>query len=249
MPSQMQGPFVARPKDEAIDNILSEGVAACEHLFASLDKDKAGVVTFASLQYHLTRFFFPDRERLSLLFKTLDDDDDGTLDFPQFLALIYLMRSEKGSLSAFWQQKQNVDVVADGFGKLEEAWVKYDAEKTRKMSYKDASSLISNDLPNLWESGQSKLESFFPTSERSVIPPPHAVSSDHCRTLIHCGKSKQTPLAAFQRGFWSLPEICACVAGPDCDASEVHALALYHPQRSPGQPHPRSGSWSPHASA
>lgn len=90
----------------------------------------------------------------------------------RYLALLYLWAATGESLTAFFNQAQNVAVVSDAFKMMEAVWVKYDADMSRRLSMDELTSLMTTELPNLWASSQGRIDEHFPESDRAVSPFP-----------------------------------------------------------------------------
>lgn len=75
-------------------------------------------------------------------------------------------------MEAFFAHPQNAGVVAKAFRMMESKWLKYDADRSRKLSIGELSNLMAAELPNLWANSQGKIAEFYPESDRAVTPLP-----------------------------------------------------------------------------
>lgn len=94
----------------------------------------------------------------------------------RYLSLLYLWAATGENLNAFFKHPQNVSVVTKAFEMMELAWVKYDAEKHRRLSMDELTNLITIEMPNLLGNLQGRVHEFYPEADRSVIiarPPLH----------------------------------------------------------------------------
>jgi hypothetical protein len=111
--------------------------------FENLDRDGCGTVTFKELQYGLGRLGFSEFDKLSALFnrvkavfkpgdklaalfKLVDADGNGVLDFFEFIVLIYNFSVERGDLSFMFSFRENAKMVNDSFSMMHKALCLFD---------------------------------------------------------------------------------------------------------------------------
>eukprot|EP00001_Collodictyon_triciliatum_P016827 03153_5 len=100
----------------------------------------------------MAKMGFTDQEKLQETFKRVDFDGNGTLDFCEFLCLLYLWQ-EHGGYSTFFVNKTNADVVGAAFNLMEKAMVRYDADRSRSLDIKELNAFFQDQLPHAVESG------------------------------------------------------------------------------------------------
>lgn len=82
--------FVAQPKDNTLESLLSEGFATMERHFTSLDQDKAGIFTFKTLANHLSARRLVNMDKLQKVYESVDLEGSGTLNFPEYTSRFVL---------------------------------------------------------------------------------------------------------------------------------------------------------------
>jgi Ca2+-binding EF-hand superfamily protein len=102
--------------------------------FHSLDGDGAGALTFKELQYGLGKLGFTEFDKLASLFKRIDADRNGVLDFNEFMVLIMVFSVDRGDLSFMFSFKENAKMVKDCFSMMDRALCLFDKEGKRKLS-------------------------------------------------------------------------------------------------------------------
>lgn len=66
--------------------------------------DNAGTLMYMELEHELAKYGFTDGPRLEALFRSVDFDKSGTLDFKEFLSLVYLWHNvEDGDYSRLFE--------------------------------------------------------------------------------------------------------------------------------------------------
>lgn len=157
--------FVADPKDESLQELLSEAFAVIEYRFAELDRDGAGQLTFRLLETQLALKGFDQQMTMQDAFKMLDVNNDGSMDFAEFLCMLYLW-SHNNPFDLIFANIKNCQVVSLAFNEMEDAWVVYDANKNRHFSYSDLKKFMSTRLPLLWAASTAVLDQHFPQGAR-----------------------------------------------------------------------------------
>ena len=165
--------FVAQPENETLEALLMEAFAVIERRYAMLDKDGAGMMMFSGLAAQLALLGFDDTENLARVWKKVDADASGCLDFAEFLCLLFLW-ANVGSYENIFDNKQNCKVVADAFQAMEQNWAKYDADKSRRFNHAELQRFLSTEIPGLWEESQPVVDSLYPVSQREVSLSPKA---------------------------------------------------------------------------
>jgi hypothetical protein len=95
---------------------------------------------FNGLQRELAANGFRDTEKLAQLFQRVDFDQNGTLDFSEFLALLYLWAMNgSGDYSVFFRHPTNAEIIKKAFEMMEESMIKYDRDESRKLSLAEVS--------------------------------------------------------------------------------------------------------------
>ncbi len=90
---------------------------------------------FSELQRQLASAGFRSIEKLAQLFKRVDFDSNGSLDFSEFLALLYLWAmNENADYSAFFRHPANADIIKQAFEAMEQCMIHYDKDGSRKLS-------------------------------------------------------------------------------------------------------------------
>lgn len=75
--------YVAQPKDNTLQSLLHEAFKVLEMRFANFDHDGAHTLMYNELERNLAMVGFRDGEKLGNLFKRVDFDGNGTLDFSE----------------------------------------------------------------------------------------------------------------------------------------------------------------------
>eukprot|EP00961_Rhodomonas_salina_P103576 1393422-Rhodomonas_salina.2 len=159
--------FIAAPENETMEALLMEAFAVIERRYAMLDKDGAGMMMFSGLAAQLALLGFDDSENLARVWKKVDADASGCLDFAEFLCLLFLW-ANVGSYENIFDNKQNCKVVADAFQAMEQNWAKYDADKSRRFNHAELQRFLSTEIPGLWEESQLVVDKLYPVSQREA---------------------------------------------------------------------------------
>mmetsp|Transcript_53909 Transcript_53909/g.109921 ORF Transcript_53909/g.109921 Transcript_53909/m.109921 type:complete len:705 (-) Transcript_53909:236-2350(-) len=159
--------FVATPENDTLEALLMEAFAVIEMRYALLDRDGAGMMMFSGLASQLALKGFDDSENLARVWKKVDADGSGCLDFAEFLCLLFLW-ANVGSYENIFDHKQNCKVVAEAFQAMEQNWAKYDSDKSRKFNHAELQRFLSTEIPGLWEESQPVVDNLFPVSQREA---------------------------------------------------------------------------------
>jgi len=148
--------YVAKPKDSSLESYLHEAFKLLELRFSSFDHDGAQMLMYRELEHDLSMQGFLDSDRLAGMFKRVDFDGNGTLDFSEFLALLYLFSCDQGHLTVFFRHPTNANLIKTAFDVMEKAMVKYDADRSRKLSISELDAFFREQMPNAVTSGVYK---------------------------------------------------------------------------------------------
>eukprot|EP00960_Hanusia_phi_P049504 759579-Hanusia_phi.AAC.3 len=161
--------YVACLKDNSLVSYLHEAFKLLELRFKTYDKDGAETLMFYELERQLSLAGFADHEKLEHLFNRVDLDKNGTLDFGEFLCLLYLW-VDKGDYSHFFQVPQNAMIVSQSFAFMERAMIKYDKDKSRALCISELNSFFKDHLPEAFQSGtyQQIVDLVYPVSSRQA---------------------------------------------------------------------------------
>jgi Ca2+-binding EF-hand superfamily protein len=105
--------------------------------FENFDSDGAKTLSFRELQSELSMVGFTDGEKLEEMFKRVDADGNGTLDFAEFLALMYMFTVQERSLSALFRHPTNAEVIMKAFDMMETQMKTYDKDRSRRLSFNE----------------------------------------------------------------------------------------------------------------
>ena len=139
--------------------------------------DSAEMVSFPELANELALVGFTDSEQLSELFQKVDIDKSATLNFSEFLSLLYLWHNvANGSYDAFFRHPANAKVVADAFTSMEGHMSKYDADRSRRLDLNE----LHNFFNEQWPDATSILDQILPLFTKVK----HSISCMHSPTLL-----------------------------------------------------------------
>jgi hypothetical protein len=123
----------------------------------------AEMLTFPELANELSLVGFTDLERLNDLFQKVDKDRSGTLNFSEFLSLLYLWHNvAEGNYEAFFRHPVNANVVAQAFSNMESHMFKYDADMSRRLDLQELRAFFRDQWPEATSSGKGVLENVLP---------------------------------------------------------------------------------------
>uniref|UniRef100_A0A7S1HLU3 Calmodulin n=1 Tax=Hemiselmis andersenii TaxID=464988 RepID=A0A7S1HLU3_HEMAN len=163
--------YIAAPKDASLQSLLHEAFKVLEHRFANFDHDKAETLMYKELERELSMMGFRDGDKLAQIFKRVDFDGNGTLDFSEFLALLYLWAmNEGGDYSAFFRHPTNAAIIKKAFETMETSMLKYDVDRSRKLSIDELDAFFNEQLPQAVKCGAYKeiADETFPKEERAA---------------------------------------------------------------------------------
>lgn len=115
--------YVGQVRDNSLQSYLHEAFKVLEMRFANFDHDGAQTLMYSELENELAMVGFLDGEKLTEMFKRVDFDGNGTLDFSEFLALLYVFSVEKGSLDTFFRHPANAELIKSAFQNMSNAMV------------------------------------------------------------------------------------------------------------------------------
>eukprot|EP00961_Rhodomonas_salina_P220789 2985040-Rhodomonas_salina.1 len=132
------------------------------------DHDGAQTLMFMELERQLSLVGFRDQEKLEALFKRVDLDRNGTLDFNEFLCLLYLW-VDKGNYSAFFRNPTNAQLISAAFTVMEKAMLKYDADRNRALSINELDAFFKEQLKVAYDSGTYRrvVDELYPQEQRA----------------------------------------------------------------------------------
>lgn len=167
-----QVPYVAKPRDETLPALLNEAFKVLEYRFAMFDSDDAGKLMFQAIQRDLSKTNFKDEAKLTQIFRQVDLDQNGTLDFSEFLCLIYLW-IQQGDLSHFFRLGVNSQVVKKAFDVMARAMLAYDADGNRRLSASELDRFFGDHLPAAKNGGtyEAALTTLYPELRKVQLVP------------------------------------------------------------------------------
>lgn len=161
--------YVANPKDNTLASLLLEAFKLLELRFHSYDADEAETLMYFELERKLAMAGFVESEKLQALFKRVDLDGNGTLDFSEFLCLLYLW-VDQGNYSCFFRNQQNAHIVSKAFMLMEQAMIKYDVDRNRTLNINELTAFFTDHIPVAVQSGvyKSVVDVVYPENQRQV---------------------------------------------------------------------------------
>mmetsp|Transcript_29477 Transcript_29477/g.70910 ORF Transcript_29477/g.70910 Transcript_29477/m.70910 type:complete len:710 (-) Transcript_29477:333-2462(-) len=161
--------YIAAPKNNTLADLLHEAFKLLEIRFAMYDHDGAQTLMFMELERQLSLVGFRDQEKLEALFKRVDLDRNGTLDFNEFLCLLYLW-VDKGNYSAFFRNPTNAQLISAAFTVMEKAMLKYDADRNRALSINELDAFFKEQLKVAYDSGTYRrvVDELYPQEQRAA---------------------------------------------------------------------------------
>jgi len=163
--------YVAAPRDGSLGALLHEAFKVLEMRFANFDHDHAETLMYKELERELAMMGFRYGENLAQMFKQVDFDGSGTLDFSEFLALLYLWAVRGGGdYSVFFRHPTNAQVIKQGFEVMEKCMLTYDADRSRQLKASELDAFFSQQLPQAVQCGayQQAVDAIFPVQERQA---------------------------------------------------------------------------------
>mmetsp|Transcript_17249 Transcript_17249/g.33852 ORF Transcript_17249/g.33852 Transcript_17249/m.33852 type:complete len:712 (+) Transcript_17249:124-2259(+) len=160
--------YIAAPKDNSLGSLLHEAFKCLEMRFANFDHDNAETLMYKELERELSSMGFRHGEGLAQMFKTVDFDGNGTLDFGEFLALLYLWAVRGGGdYSVFFRHPTNAAVIKQAFDAMEQCMRAYDTDGSRKLEIKELENFFNQQLPKAVQCGayKSAVDEVFPPAE------------------------------------------------------------------------------------
>eukprot|EP00290_Baffinella_frigidus_P029703 CAMPEP_0180233240 /NCGR_PEP_ID=MMETSP0987-20121128/27965_1 /TAXON_ID=697907 /ORGANISM="non described non described, Strain CCMP2293" /LENGTH=702 /DNA_ID=CAMNT_0022199035 /DNA_START=35 /DNA_END=2143 /DNA_ORIENTATION=- len=160
---------IAAPKDNSLPSLLEEAFRLLEIRFSNFDHDGAKNLMFRALERELSMCGFPAGPELQAMFKRVDLDGNGTLDFGEFMCLLYFW-GIKGDYAFFFRHPTNAGCIKKAFVVMERCMVKYDADSSRTLSIEELNAFFRDQLPQSIHSGvyNKVLERIYPTDERTA---------------------------------------------------------------------------------
>eukprot|EP00282_Hemiselmis_andersenii_P023402 CAMPEP_0171996436 /NCGR_PEP_ID=MMETSP1041-20130122/125_1 /TAXON_ID=464988 /ORGANISM="Hemiselmis andersenii, Strain CCMP439" /LENGTH=725 /DNA_ID=CAMNT_0012649589 /DNA_START=304 /DNA_END=2481 /DNA_ORIENTATION=- len=166
-PAISRSSFVARPHDGTLESILSEAFACMEHQFATLDRDGAGVMMYRMVETQLALHGFYEMETLQSVWKRIDVNSKGYLDFAEFLCLLF-MWSSVGDYTNFFDRPENCKIVGEAFQAMEYYWQLYDTDNSRRFSYEELVRFLAEQLQVMYPSCLETIDRLYPTKQRDA---------------------------------------------------------------------------------
>lgn len=168
--------YVAQCKDSSLRELLVEVFRIAEIKYANIDQDKAGVLMFPELKRNLTKAGFHNEGAMMRIWKDSDADNDGNVNFGEFLHLLYQwqymqevkeesakhlnatdcrlvkkMELAVESYSVFFKYRENAEICARAFSALEENYKAFDKDQNKKLCRAELDEFLSSQLPFLWK--------------------------------------------------------------------------------------------------
>jgi Ca2+-binding EF-hand superfamily protein len=129
-----------------------------------LDGDNIGVIMYSNFENQLALRGFHDQDALNLVWKHVDLNQSGSLDFSEFLSLMFLW-AEVGDYESILQSTAAAELVKDAFNALQENWMSYDNDKNRKFDYDELCRFMAEKLPSIMQYSKPIIDKCFPASE------------------------------------------------------------------------------------
>jgi Ca2+-binding EF-hand superfamily protein len=185
---------VARLADDSLLELLNQAFSLAEIRFANFDTDRAGVLAFAEFKRDIALAGFYDEQRLLEIWRTCDIDKSNMINFKEFLYMLYMWQyayelgttaTMRGQLApahvkatkidlyaAFFKFKTNREIVLAAFSNMENHYIRYDADKNRKLSLPELRNFMSHHLPVLFTSQRTQqlIEVFYRSSHEINFP-------------------------------------------------------------------------------
>ena len=138
---------------------------------------------------------------------------NGTLDFAEFLCLMYFWE-ESGDYSAFFRNPVNAQAVKMSFNLMERCMIKYDVDRSRTLQLNELDQFFTDHFKEMCDAGTvaSIINAVHPNLAKNVMPPdvcaqpsfPHAqhlqtnqlTAHPHCTLIAEKGRFKVCALHA-----------------------------------------------------
>ncbi len=91
---------------------------------------------------------FTDVDQLRQAFKRVDFDGNGTLDFAEFMALLYLFLAKTGSVKSVFTDEKHSHMVACTISYMEKAMSLYDVNKNSRLSVEEITAYFNQQWPD-----------------------------------------------------------------------------------------------------
>ena len=151
-------------EDDSLETLLSQAFSCLEHCFQHLDGDNIGMIMYSNFENQLALRGFHNHDALNLVWKHVDLNQSGSLDFSEFLSLMFLW-AEVGSYENILQSSAAAELVKDAFAALQNNWMFYDDDKNRKFSHDELCHFMTEKLPSIMEHAKPVIDRCFPPSE------------------------------------------------------------------------------------
>jgi Ca2+-binding EF-hand superfamily protein len=127
---------------------MFEAFQTLEMRFTDIDRDCGGTLSFDELESVLLSSGFTDVDQLRQAFKRVDFDGNGTLDFAEFMALLYLFLAKTGSVKTVFTDEKHAHMVACTISYMEKAMSLYDVNKDRRLSVEEITAYFNQQWPD-----------------------------------------------------------------------------------------------------
>ena len=137
-----------RPKDATLLSLLLELFAVLERRFNVWDRDEAGMLLFTAVEANLALSGFINRKALENIWRQVDMDQNGTLDFGEFLSLMFLWTAV-GNYETIFTIGDNARVVSDAFADIQDLFKSYDRNNRLVLHLDELEDMVSDHLAPL----------------------------------------------------------------------------------------------------
>lgn len=161
--------YEAKPKDQTIAAYLHEAFKLLELRFSLFDNDQAGVVIFSKMARDLSKYGFVEEEKLEKVFRKVDVDRSQTLDFMEFVCLMYFWQAE-GDWSCFFRTDKNNGMVKMAFKAMQKFVTKYDEDHNNLLNIHELDNIFREHFAPAFASGiyTAAVDVVYPESTRQV---------------------------------------------------------------------------------
>ena len=122
------------------------------------------MIMYPNFENQLALRGFHNHDALNLVWKHVDLNQSGSLDFSEFLSLMFLW-AEVGSYENILQSEASAELVKDAFVALQNNWLFYDDDKNRKFNYDELFHFMTEKLPSIMEYSKPIIDKCYPPSE------------------------------------------------------------------------------------